>query len=92
MKVQVKYLAQARYAAGMAAESVEVADVCSLETLVRRLAEIHSDPLRKHLLAADGSLAHGILLFVNDRQETNPGAVALHDGDVVTLMAPMAGG
>jgi molybdopterin converting factor small subunit len=92
MMVHVKYQAQARQAAGVATESIELADSCSVEMAVRQLAERHGEPLRKHLLGTDGRLSPFILLFVGDRQAAQPGTLALSENEVLTILSPMAGG
>ena len=85
MRITVRYMAQVKRAAGVAAEQVELPDSCLLRDLLARLAERHGEPLRQLLGPA-------LLIFVGDEQ-ANPGeAVALKDGDVVTVLAPMAGG
>jgi molybdopterin converting factor small subunit len=92
MKVRVYYMAHLKQAAGRAIEEVEFGVPCTAGELVRRLAERHGDPLRRLLLDARGDLQPTILLFVNDTQVTGGGAVALRDGDEVSLLAPIAGG
>jgi molybdopterin converting factor small subunit len=92
MKVAVNYLAQVKQAVGCGAESVELAGGCSLQEFVGRLASRHGEPLRRLLLNAAGGLRDGILLFVGDEQVRWEVAVELKDGDVVTVLAPMAGG
>ena len=85
MKVTVRYLAQVKRATGVAAEEVELPDTCLLRDLLAHLAERHGEPLRQLLGPA-------LLIFVGDEQVTSGEAVALKDGDVVTVLAPMAGG
>jgi molybdopterin converting factor small subunit len=92
MMVQVKYQAQARMAAGVASESIQLADGCSVEAAVRQLAQRHGDVLGKHVLRADGRLSPFILLFVDDRQVIQPDALTLSDNDTLTILSPMAGG
>jgi molybdopterin converting factor small subunit len=91
MKIAVRYLAQLRRAAGAGGEEVELDAPCSAANLLKRLAEQHGLPFRALLLDADGNVQPAILLFVGDEQvgaETAP----LRDGDVVTVLTPMAGG
>ncbi len=91
MKVVVRYMAQLRRAAGAAAEQVEVREPCSASDLLKGLAERHGRPFRDLVLDATGAVQAAVLLFVGDdqvRSETAP----LRDGDVVTVLTPMAGG
>lgn len=92
MKVVVRYLAQLRHAAGTSVEHVELPDPCAMPVLVGYLAERHGGPLRQILLDGQGGLQPSVLLFVGDEQVCSPGSVELKDGDVVTLLSPMAGG
>jgi molybdopterin converting factor small subunit len=92
MRVAVKYLAQVRQAAGCASEAVEVDGGCSAGDLVRRLAERHGEPLRRLLLGPAGAPHDSLLVFVGDEQVRFPAQHRLHDGDVVTVLTPMAGG
>jgi sulfur-carrier protein len=91
MKVTVRYMAQLRRAAGSAAEQVEFDLPCSPADLLKRLAERHGPPFRDLLLDAEGRVQHAVLLFVGDEQ-IGPVPVPLRDGDVVTVLTPMAGG
>ena len=92
MRVTVRYLAQAKQAAGAASEQVELPAGCLLRELICRLAERHGEPLRQILLAAAGSPHPAVLLFVGDEQAEPGGRVTLAEGDVVTVLSPMAGG
>jgi molybdopterin converting factor small subunit len=90
MRVEVRYLAQVRHAAGRAAEQVELEGPCSVRELVTRLAEARGLPLRGLLLDGRGSVQPALLLFVGDEQVD--AARPLRDGEVVTVLSPMAGG
>ena len=91
MKITVKYMAQVKQAAGASSEVVELAGPCSVGECIARLAERHGEPLRRLLLEADGQVQPALLLFVGEEQ-VEPETAALVDGDVVTILAPMAGG
>src|SRR5262249_14626967 len=91
MRVQVHYLAQARHAAGTATEELEVAPSSPVRDLLRRLSE-GRDPLRRLLLDAAGELHPAILLFHGDEQVRAGQVLHLRDGDVLTVLSPMAGG
>jgi molybdopterin converting factor small subunit len=90
MKVIVKYMTQAKQAAGASSEVVDLPGACTVAELVARLVEWHGESLRYLLLNADGYVQPALLLFIGDEQ-ASPQTV-LTDGDVVTILAPMAGG
>src|SRR5262249_48319215 len=85
MTVTVRYMAQLRTAAGVAAESVSLADQSAARDLLARLAEQHGEPLGRLLRTGT------VVVFVNDSQVEEDTA-PLRDGDVVTLLSPIAGG
>jgi molybdopterin converting factor small subunit len=91
MKITVKYLAQVKQAAGASSEVVDVARPCHVAELIAQLTERHGEPLRRLLLDDDGKVQPALLLFVGEEQVDSQTA-ALADGDVVTVLAPMAGG
>lgn len=92
MKVTVKYLAQARHATGCAAETLELNGSCVPAELIRQLAERHGEPLQRLLLAPGGKPHDALLLFVGEEQVRAETVRELRDGDVVTVLTPMAGG
>jgi molybdopterin converting factor small subunit len=92
MHVAVRYLAQLKQAAGSAGEQVEVPSPCSVEELLALLAQRRGAALRNLLLDAAGKRQPTILVFVGDVQVAPGEPAQLRDGDVVTLLSPMAGG
>jgi molybdopterin converting factor small subunit len=91
VKITVKYQTQVKRAVGVGAEVVDL-DGGSLAQLLRQLGRRHGDAFSRLVLRGDGAPQESILVFVGDRQVASAGDVALSDGDVVTLLAPMAGG
>ncbi len=89
MTLTVRYLGQAKGAAGRAVEAVEAADGCTAAALLRALADRHP-ALRGLLLTAAGEPSPSVLVFVGDAQAETPRR--LRDGDAVTVLTPMAGG
>jgi molybdopterin converting factor small subunit len=87
MKVTVRYTAQVRRAAGVSVEEVHLDQPCTLAQLLRRLAERHGDAFGRMVLL-DGAA----LLFVNAEQVAAGAEQHLHDGDVVSVLGPIAGG
>jgi molybdopterin converting factor small subunit len=92
MRVAVRYLAQLRQAAGVAAEEVDVAEACLVRDLLARLGERHGEAVGRLLLDAAGALQPTILVFVGDVQVDPADAAPLREGDVVTILTPIAGG
>lgn len=92
MRVSVRYMAQLRTAAGVAGETVEVDGPCTASDLVARVAARHGDALRRLLLGADGRPSPTILVFVGETQAGPEEDTPLKDGEVVTLLSPVAGG
>jgi molybdopterin converting factor small subunit len=92
MKVAIRYMAQLRHAAGAAGEQVEVDPPCSVRECLARLAGRRGGPLRRLLLDAAGGLQPTLLVFVGDEQVASGDRRELRDGDVVTVLTPMAGG
>jgi molybdopterin converting factor small subunit len=93
MKLRVQYTAQLRTAVGRAADEVELPDGSSLAALVHHLAEKLADA-GPHLTTADGQIHRSLLVVVNDAAVTARDAATayLREGDVVTLLPPIAGG
>ncbi len=92
MKITVNYSAQLKQAAGISSESIEVDAFCSLQELVTRLAQERGESLRNLLLEPQGNLRKSILAIVNDTQIDRQTPLQLKEGDVVTLISPLAGG
>jgi molybdopterin converting factor small subunit len=92
MKVFVRFMAQLRHAAGVAAEVIELPEPCSPAALVQLLVKRHGEGLRLLLLDASGKLHPTILMFVNDEQGSGSDVALLQDGDEVTFLSPIAGG
>jgi molybdopterin converting factor small subunit len=91
VKVAIHYLAQVRRAAGRASEALDLGSGCSVQELVRYVVDRHGEALRRLLLRGE-ALHESILLFVGEEQVRWETPVALKEGDVVTVLAPMAGG
>ena len=91
MRVSVRYMAQLRQAAGVAVEQVELDRPSTVGELLTRVAQRHSAPFQDLLLDAEGVTHCGVLLFIGD-QQVDEDNVTLCDGDVVTVLTPMAGG
>lgn len=92
MRIAVRYLAQLRQAAGSAEEQIDLQSPCALQHMIRQLAGRHGEAFRRLLLGPADTLQPSILLFVGEEQVRWDTPVELKDGDVVTVLSPMAGG
>lgn len=94
MRLRVQYTAQLRTIVGRAEEVVELPEGSHLADLVARLAgELHREAAA-HLLTEAGQLRPSLLVAVN-QTAVSPGmahGTRLTEGDVVSLMPPIAGG
>jgi molybdopterin converting factor small subunit len=85
-------MAQVKQAAGRAIEEIELEHPCTVWELIARLARRDGGPLRRLLLDGQGSVQPALLVFVGDEQVSAGQAAVLRDGDVLTVLSPMAGG
>lgn len=92
MKIVIRYMAQLKQAAGLAQEMTEVTTGCRPREAVIETARRHGDPLRSLVLDANGQLQATILVFVGEEQVGPDDPVTLEEGDVVTVLSPVAGG
>lgn len=90
MQVTVHYFAQLKRAAGVGSETLALPPGCTLSQLVAQLAAIHNGAFRDMMLDAHSQPQRALLYAVGDVQADL--SHALGDGDVVTILAPMAGG
>ena len=92
MKVTVRYLAQAREAAGRASEEVELDGPTTLHDLIVRLARQHGSAFARMALDGSGCPHPSLLVAVGDEQVRAGDARRLAAGDTITLMTPISGG
>jgi len=93
MQITIQYESQARRAAGIRSETIEVADAsCSVTDCIRRIADGHGEALKSILMNTNGEVQPTLLVFLNDRQIVRGDETTLSDGDTLTLMTPISGG
>jgi molybdopterin converting factor small subunit len=92
MQITVEYAAQIKRAAGKASESFNFHAPCSVQVVLRKVAERHGDPLETLLFDVDRRLHPSILLFVGDAQVRWDQSIELKDRDVLTILSPISGG
>jgi molybdopterin converting factor small subunit len=90
MRVTVHYFAQLKRAAGVASETIVVEPNATLAQLVQLLGTKHSDTFRAMAIDGAGHPQSTLLYAVGDEQADLDRV--LNEGDVVTILAPMAGG
>lgn len=93
MIVSVQYMAQLRTLVGVSEEQFELPEASHALTLVKRIAQDRS-AAASHLLAESDSVRPSLLIAINGKAIAlqNVAATMLEDGDVVTLLPPIAGG
>jgi molybdopterin converting factor small subunit len=92
MRLTIEYWNQARSAAGCDGEIIEIAAGAAPVDLVRELAERHGGRLRSLLLDGEDRPRPSTMLSINGDLAPCRVARMLHDGDVVALLLPIAGG
>ena len=92
MKLRVEYMAQLRTAAGCTHHEVDLpAGGNSLADLLTHLAASVAET-RSHLLTSSGQVQPSLLVVINGAAVSARTGVTLKEGDVVTLLPPIAGG
>lgn len=94
MKVAVRFESQLRLKSGHDSVEIETDPKSSVAAVLQQVAEQLDDRSREHLLQSDGSVRGSLLLFVNDQPVRNrdAGSVRASDGDVISVVPPIAGG
>ncbi len=92
MMVVVRYMAQLRLAVGTGSESVTLPEGAVLPDLLRQLGRAHPGLLPRLLFDARGELQPSLLVFVGDSQVSPSEPRPLREGEVITLLTPIAGG
>ncbi len=92
MKVTVHYMAQIRRAAGIASETVAMENGCNLADFLGQLAARHEPAFRNIVLDGTDKAHRSLLIFIGEEQVPADAIRMLTEGDVITLLTPMAGG
>jgi molybdopterin converting factor small subunit len=92
IRLRVTYCAQARAAAGVASDEVELDGSCTPGDLLIKVAQKRGENLRRLILDGNAKPHPSVLLFVDGEQISVTGALALKDGDEVEIVPPMSGG
>jgi MoaD family protein len=92
MRITIEYWNQVKEATGTAGETLELAEASGTGELLRQLAERYGNPLHDLIVGADGDLRPSTIVSLNGELARARVQRPLHDGDVVTLLLPVAGG
>lgn len=92
MQITIQYEAQARRAAGIGSETIDVSESSSVGDCIRAVADARGEKLKPMLVNSDGKIQATLLVFLNDNQTIWDADRPLSAGDVLTLMTPMSGG
>jgi len=92
MQITIRYEAQAKRAAGVGSETIDMQAPCRVSDCIRQVADSHGDTLKPILLNADGNIQPTLLLFRGDEQIGKGDEAELSDGDTLTIMTPISGG
>ena len=90
MRVTVHYMTQIKRAAGCSTEEIETTQASTLRDFLRMVADRHDLAFRVLLLDEQSEPRRSLLFFVGEEHAelSRP----LRNGDVITILAPMAGG
>jgi molybdate/tungstate transport system ATP-binding protein len=92
VKITIQYMGQIKHAAGTSSQQIELLGPCSVLECLKRLPKRADDALTHFLLDANQQLSRTILVFLGDEQVQDAERTLLKDGDVVTVLSPIAGG
>lgn len=92
MRLTVRYMAQVKHAAGTAGDEVQLDAPCTVRELLAILAQRRGEALRRMLLDSAGQAQPTILIFLGDRQVWPDELLQPRDGEVLTILSPIAGG
>lgn len=90
MQITIHYFAQLKRAAAAGSETVDIPAGSTLAQLVAELTRHHGESFRALVLDGAGQPQRALLYAVGDDQADLD--CVLHPDDVVTILAPMAGG
>jgi molybdopterin converting factor small subunit len=92
IRLRVTYCAQARAAAGVASDEVELDGLCTPADLLIKVAKMRGENLCRMILDGNSKPHPSVLLFVDGEQISVNAAMTLKDGDEVEIIPPMSGG
>ena len=92
MIVEVQFTAQLKREADIGKEQIELDNGKDLRELIHLLFKRYSEGFDAILFDNMGTYRPSVLLVLNGVQVMYDDSNTLHDGDIVTIMSPIAGG
>jgi MoaD family protein len=92
MKIEVRFTAQIKREAGRGSEVLDVHEGCSLEQVLTALNGRYTQGFDRILFDERGQYRETAMLVVNGQQVFFHVPQELKEGDVLTIMSPIAGG
>ena len=90
--INVKYTAQLRKAAGVAEQKIYIHEKDTLQNLLKKLCQNHSDDLKNLLFDQQAQYRNSVLIVHNGSQIHYHANSALQSGDTILLISPISGG
>jgi len=91
-RVTVRYSAQARVAALVSSEVLTLPAQCTVDALLKRVAQDHGEKLRQVLFNGGDRVHASVLIFVDGCQRRCDEELTLTDGMEVDILTPLSGG
>ena len=92
MKITIEYNGQLRHVAQKESDTIEVANGTPIPEIIAQAAAAYDDSFRIILFDGDGQLLPSALVLFRDEPVDREQWPPLNDGDVITLLPPIAGG
>jgi molybdopterin converting factor small subunit len=94
VRLRVQYTAQLRTVVGRAEDEIELPEGSNLAAVLVHVAQELCIEAASYLLAPNGNVQPSLLVAVNHTAvaPSEAGTRLIHEGDVVMLMPPIAGG
>lgn len=92
MKITIEYNGQLRHLAQKESDTIDVEEGTPIPEIITRAAAAYDDTFRVILFDASGDLLPSALVLLRDEPVNRESWPTLSDGDVLTLLPPIAGG
>ena len=90
--VAVSYFGTLRKVSGVGRETVPLNGANRISDVVRRLGELHGEPLKSALLDPNGLIREYLLISVGDEEIDKTGTTQVAGGDEISIFSPISGG
>ena len=92
MQITIEYAAQAKEAAGIPFETMDVSPSSGLQNFAEAACRSRGEKLCATLMDARGRLHRSILILVNEFQVFHEDKLKLSEGDRIMFLPPVSGG